>query len=73
MGTDVAIHSYEIQMSVETPARNFTKRCQYLHVSHVDLPANFTQQGLQIRCVLCDEEAPFTFPASHSYTVHALM
>jgi hypothetical protein len=72
MGTDVAIHSYEIQMSVETPARNFTKRCQYLHVPHVDLPANFTQQGCKYG-VLCGEETSFTIPASHSYMVHALM
>jgi hypothetical protein len=72
MGTDVAIHSYKVQMSVETAAWNFTKRCQYLYVSHVDLQADLTEQGCKYG-VLCDEEASFTFSASHNYTVHALM
>jgi len=72
MGTDVVIDSYKVQMSAETPTWNFTKRCQYLHEAHVDLPANFALRSCKYG-VLCDEEASFTFPASHSYTVHALM
>ena len=72
MRSDVVIDSYKVQMSVQTPTWNFTKRCQYLEESHVDLLAAFTLQGCEYG-VLCDEGAFFTFPASHNYTVHALM